>query len=119
MFSNSWIRRLIGRAGVVGAAFALMSAVAVAPSAMAAPPASGDAVVVPNDWNGYCQTDTYSTSAWGWCDGTGPQRYAIYILCSNSGVYKSSSTPWFGDRNGAWAYCPSGTAAVSSWGGRA
>ena len=71
------------------------------------------------DWNGYCATQNYSTSAWGWCDGTGPQRYAIYILCSNSGVYQSSSHPWFGDRRGAWAYCPSGTYTVASWGARA
>lgn len=56
-----------------------------------------------------CDFSVYSTKVWGWCDGRGPERYAIYAKCSNGRWYKSSSHPWWGDRRGAWVYCPSGT----------
>lgn len=76
-------------------------------------------VVNPYDSNGLCYVTGYSASAWGWCDGTGPQRYAIYAACTNGYVYKSSSHPWFGDRRGAWVYCPSGTYLEFAYGGYA
>lgn len=68
----------------------------------------------PADHNGYCAFSMSQTSVWGWCDGTGPQRYQIIAHCSNGGVYGSSIKPWFGDQNGATAYCPSGTTATGT-----
>jgi hypothetical protein len=122
------IRRLLIAASLLGA---LLSVFAITGTAQAAPAgaqaqrtvttrsaSSGQVnggtlnsatAMQPADWNGNCTWNLYSTSDWGWCDGTGPQRYQILAHCSNGYWYGSSSTPWFGDRRGAWAYCPSGT----------
>jgi hypothetical protein len=65
------------------------------------------------DFNGYCGGwDIQPTMAWGWCDGTGPQRYYIWVKCTDGGWYHSSIAPWFGDRRGAWAQCPPGRGAI-------
>lgn len=40
------------------------------------------------DSNGHCYVCKESaTSVWGWCDGTGPQRYQILSLCSDGYEY--------------------------------
>lgn len=52
-----------------------------------------------------------STSASGWCDGTGPNHeYQMEMWCNNSsGVSKGVKGPrkWMGDRTGSAATCPS------------
>jgi hypothetical protein len=111
---------------IAGGAAALTFAApaSAAPAAVAETQASSVSsntvpAATPADSNGICYVYGYSTSAWGWCDGTGPQRYGIYAACSNGYVYESSSQPWFGDRRGAWVYCPSGTVLDYAWGGYA
>jgi hypothetical protein len=69
------------------------------------------------DSNGHCYVYKESpTSVWGWCDGTGPQRYQILSLCQDGAEYPSVATPWYGDRNGAWTGCPSSDPVVGGFG---
>jgi len=94
------IRKWIG-AAMAMAVMSLVSVVGVASPAQA-------------DWNGWCGGwDVESTMAWGWCDGTGPQRYEIHVQCNDGNWYASAVKPWFGDRRGAWAVCPSGLWAIN------
>lgn len=102
---------------MLAAIIALIALPAAAASAASPPtdsiqqgPLTSDVGIL--DWNGYCSLTAYRTSAWGWCDGTGPQRYQILARC-NGVLYGSASTPWFGDRRGAWVYCPSGTVVTA------
>lgn len=103
-----WMRTL-------GMATAVLAA--IGGSALVGSPASAD-------WNGKpCQVQItepgVTGNAWGWCDGTGPQRYEIWIKCENGKTYVSASKPWFGDRRGASVWCPSGLWAVTAGGRRA
>ncbi|POX62811.1 hypothetical protein C3492_14055 [Streptomyces sp. Ru62] len=63
--------------------------------------------------NGHCYTiSRTTTSLTGWCDGTGPERYGTYVVCT-SGEYHNSYTKWYGDRTGVYAGCPSGKTRIS------
>ena len=68
----------------------------------------------PAGWNGHCTLSLHTASAWGWCDGTGPQTYTIWVYCTDGRWSPSYNHPWFGDRRGAWAFCYSGTAIAVS-----
>ncbi|MBV7700158.1 hypothetical protein [Streptomyces sp. TRM70350] len=92
--------------GVSALALCLGSSAGIATAAPA-----GDAS--PADWNGRCYTiSRTSTSFTGWCDGTGPERYGTYVICSG-GEYHSTYTRWYGDRRGVYAGCPSGQRRVA------
>lgn len=68
------------------------------------------------DWNGDCyitHDGTSSTgSAWGWCDGTGPQKFQVGVKCSNQTWYWSANSHAFGDQRDLIAYCPTGKKAI-------
>ena len=96
------------RDGVATAAAGMSGATPRAAADLGGPVAQGP--------NGNCPVQIYATKVWGWCDGTGPERYRIYVYCTDGRYYGSSATPWFGDRRGAWAYCPSGSyASFAGW----
>ncbi|MEU0397085.1 hypothetical protein ABZ208_30765 [Streptomyces sp. NPDC006208] len=63
-----------------------------------------------------CYFRTSGTSVWGWCDGNGPERYRIWADCGNRIVVSSPNAPWYGDRRGATATCPTGKYVDSYWG---
>lgn len=107
--------------GAAALTLAAPASASVAPSVAAATQVSTASsvtrhVISPYDSNGKCYATLYSASAWGWCDGAGPQRYAIYALCTNGRVYESTSHPWFGDRRGARVYGPSDYYLEYAWG---
>ncbi|WP_018653853.1 hypothetical protein [Actinomadura flavalba] len=109
----------LGRAAVVLAGAAMTVAGAVGPAFAAPTPdapkeikagAYSTSVTALGGPNGKgCDFTVRTSNVWGWCDGTGPERYRIYVKCSNGRWYPSASAPWWGDRRGATAYCPSGT----------
>jgi len=109
--------RRAATAALVVAAAALPVAAAAGPAAAAGNGTSAVAhgtsspagALRPADWNGNCAWDlSYSNADWGVCGGSGPQQYVILVGCSDGNWYRSDPVT-FGDPNGAWAYCPSGT----------
>lgn len=63
-------------------------------------------------WNGNCYTLSRTTTSFtGWCDGTGPQRYATKVYCTR-GWYTATYSKWYGDRTGVYAACPSGQTRI-------
>ncbi|GAA0643902.1 hypothetical protein GCM10009535_21570 [Streptomyces thermocarboxydovorans] len=63
-------------------------------------------------WNGKCHTLSRTTKSFtGWCDGTGPQRYATKVYCTK-GWYTATYSRWYGDRRGVYAACPSGQTRI-------
>jgi hypothetical protein len=112
--SSRWQRLalLVSSLAVVISAIVLAAPAAEAQPATAVGTAASAADLggpVTNGWNGDCPVALYATKAWGYCDGTGPQRYQLYAYCTDGRYYGSGVTPWFGDRRGAWVYCPSGS----------
>lgn len=79
-------------------------------------PARADASA-PTGWNGKCYTNWHTSKAVNmWCDGKGPERYGVSVLCTQGRKtyqYNSAEHPWFGDRRGATAACRRGT--VTTW----
>jgi hypothetical protein len=111
------VARRAATAALVLAAAALPVAAAAGPAAAAdtvtSPAAPGTSIPAgglrPADWNGNCTWDlSYNNADWGVCGGSGPQQYVILVGCSDGYWYRSDPVT-FGDPNGAWAVCPSGT----------
>lgn len=88
-------------------------------SAIDSAPVAADASLTPAASNGKCYTNWHTSKQVNmWCDGKGPERYAILAVCtSGSKVYQYSSPghPWFGDRRGATATCKKGN--LTNWWG--
>lgn len=100
--------RLARRTAIGVASLALSLSVPV--GAAAAAPADDASAA---GGNGRCYVISRTTTSFtGWCDGTGPERYGTYVICS-SGEYHSTYTKWYGDRTGVYAGCPSGQRRVA------